>query len=374
MSRLGQRNLNPWAWWLWALGIAAAVGLTTNPVVLVLAIVVLWLTVTARRGNSPWAKTFRMYLWLAGFVVGFRVLMHVLVGMKSGSIVLMQLPAFELPSWAAGINVLGTIYAESLLFTALDGLRLGTILIAIGAANTLANPTQLVRSLPAALGEVGTAIVIALSLAPQMAEALVRVNQARQLRGDEATGLRGFRRLVIPVLQDTLDGALQLAASMDSRGYGRRALLAPRQRQVSTAVAFAGLVGLCVGVFFLLDSTLSPGWNLAVTAAGAALVALALRLEGRRATTTRYNAPEWKPAEWLVIALGAGVLAATVTTRFLNPTALSMPIYPLSALEIPLLPVVALLAASLAAFLTPAPAPAPVRTPRRSVPDATPSR
>ena len=133
------RALHPWAWWGWALGIAVAVSMTTNPLLLLIAIGVLTFVVISRRGSSPWARAFKLYLWLGAFIIIVRMVLHVLVGLKFGDHLLITLPAITLPSWAAGINLLGPIYLEGLLDAALQGLRLATMIAAIGAANSLAN-------------------------------------------------------------------------------------------------------------------------------------------------------------------------------------------------------------------------------------------
>ena len=52
------RALHPGAWWLWALGLAAAASRTTNPVPLLLLMAVTWFVVTARRGDTPWAASY----------------------------------------------------------------------------------------------------------------------------------------------------------------------------------------------------------------------------------------------------------------------------------------------------------------------------
>ena len=111
--------------------------------------------------------------------------------------------------------------AESLLAGLYDGMRLAAVIICVGAANSLANPRRLLASLPSALYEVGTAVVIALSLFPQLAESVQRVRRARRLRGDPGRGIGALRRIVVPVLEDALERSLSLAASMDARGYGR---------------------------------------------------------------------------------------------------------------------------------------------------------
>jgi len=116
------------------------------------------------------------------------------------------------------------------------------MLICLGAANALANPRRLLRSMPPALHEVSTAVVVALSLFPQLAESVVRVRRARRLRpGSGESGLRAMRMVVIPVLEDALDRSLLLAASMDSRGYGRTGDRSRRATWVTGGLLVSGL-------------------------------------------------------------------------------------------------------------------------------------
>ena len=221
MSTTLPRAVHPAAWWGWAVGMAVAVSTTNNPLLLLLALAVVALVVANRRGTSPWARAFRLYLWLGLFIVVVRVVLHVLVGLKFGEIVLFHLPEVTLPSWAAGIQLGGTVYLEGVIGAAVLGLRLAVIIACIGAANALANPKRLLRSLPSALHEIGSAVVVSVSVAPQLAESVQRVRRARQLRGDTTRGLRSVPSVALPVLEDTLERSLLLAAAMDSRGYGR---------------------------------------------------------------------------------------------------------------------------------------------------------
>ena len=64
----------------------------------------------------------------------------------------------------------------------------------VGAANALANPKRLLRAFPAALYEVGIAVVVAVTVAPQLVESVQRVRRARRLRGDAARGPAGGAR------------------------------------------------------------------------------------------------------------------------------------------------------------------------------------
>ena len=299
MSRL-PRHVHPGAWWLWALGLAVVAGLSDNPLVLGLVLVVAGLVVTSRRGTSPWARAFRLYLLLGGAVVAIRVVLYVVVGLKTGGHVLLRLPSPTLPTWAAGITLGGPVSVEGLLGAALEGLRLGTMIACVGAANALANPKRLLRALPGALAEIGTAVVVAVTVAPQLADSVQRVRRARALRGQPARGLRGVRQVALPVLQDTLDRSLLLAASMDSRGYGRRTAAVGSSRPTAAALSLGGLLGAAVGVFGVLDTEAPPcsgcrcssrAWPPPSSARGSA----AAPSPGPRTARTRGDLPSGSP-------------------------------------------------------------------------------
>ena len=177
------RDLHPVAWWVWALGLATAASFTTNPLVLLTIVGVATLVVLARRSEQPWADAFRLYVVVAVVIVVMRVLFRVLLGGGAdGGVVLLDLPEVPLPDWVLGLHLLGPVTREAVLAGLYDGLRLGTIVICVGAANALANPKRLLRSVPAALHEVGTALVVAVTVLPQLVESARRVRAAQALR------------------------------------------------------------------------------------------------------------------------------------------------------------------------------------------------
>ena len=94
---------------------------------------------------------------------------------------LFTLPSYRAPDWLAGLHVGGPVTLDGLLYTLNDSLRLAGILVCVGAANALANPRRALKSVPPALHQVSTAIVIALSVAPQLIESGQRVRRARRL-------------------------------------------------------------------------------------------------------------------------------------------------------------------------------------------------
>ncbi len=357
MSRLLPRALHPAAWWGWALGLAVAASQTTNPLLLLLTLAVAGLVVSARRGSSPWARAFRLYLWLGAAIIALRVVLHVLVGLKVGTVVVLPLPEVTLPGWAAGIQLGGTVYLEGLLGAVVQGLRLAVVIACIGAANALANPKRLLRALPGALHEIGAAVVVSVSVAPQLAESVQRVRRARRLRGDTARGLRAVPAVALPVLEDTLERSLVLAAAMDSRGYGRAGGATAAQRHATAALTLTGLLASAVGLYGVLDASTPALLGTPALLAGLTLSAAGLWLGGRRTTRTTYRPDPWRAPEWGTLAAGSAAAAAFTVLSRTDPDVLLMPLQPLAVPALPLLAVAGLLLAALPAVLTPPPPP-----------------
>ncbi len=303
------RDLHPVAWWCWAIGLAVGAASTTNPLLLLLVLAVATLCVVTCRSDQPWARSFRLYLWLGLAVVVIRVLFRILLGGNDGSPeVLFALPEIPLPDWAAGVSLLGPFSRTELLAGLYEGLRLATLLIAVGAANALANPKRLMKSLPPALYEIGTAMVVAITVVPQLADSARRVRAAQQLRGGTGGRVRGLRRHLVPILEDAFERSLSLAAGMDARGYGRAGAMTPGQRRSTGALMIVGLLGVCVGVYAFLDHTAPRLLAWPMLAVGAAAAVAGFALSGRRVRRTRYRADRWHLPE-VVVAL-SGVLVA----------------------------------------------------------------
>lgn len=311
------RDLHPLAWWGWAIGLAAAASATWNPLVLLLLVGSAALVVALRRSDQPWAGSFRLYLWLGLAIVVVRLGFRVLFGGGGVGTVLVPLPELPLPDLAAGITLLGPITLESLLAGLYDGMRLAAIVVCVGAANSLANPKRLLRSVPAALYEVGTALVVAVTLLPQLVDSVRRVRAAQALRpapseAGRGRRVRGMRRLLVPVLEDALDRSLALAAGMDTRGYGRPGAASQAQRRVTGTLMVVGLCGVCAGVYGGLDST-TPAWlGLPMLGAGVAVAVAGAVVAGRRVERTRYRPDPWRWPETVVVV---GGLAAAVLMR-----------------------------------------------------------
>ncbi|MEA5055907.1 MAG: energy-coupling factor transporter transmembrane component T [Propionicimonas sp.] len=318
--------MHPWAWWAWAVGLAVAASGTTNPLLLVLIAAAVVAVVLLRRGNAPWARSLAAYAGLAVFIIAMRLTFQVLLGAGLGSTVLFTLPEIPLPDWAAGIRLGGAVTAESLLYGFDDALRIAVMLLCVGAANALANPRQALRSVPAALYEASVAVVIALSVAPQLIESAQRVRKARRLRGRSTRGLRGLATIVIPVLGDAIDRSIALAAGMEARGFARTRR--DQSRGTLPVMLVSSSVAL-VGVFLLL----STSWAvpaLLTLAAGVAGTAWGLRRAGRRLQITHYRPQPWGLRDTGVALCGALVAVTAFALVALSPGALTPSTDPLA--------------------------------------------
>jgi energy-coupling factor transport system permease protein len=374
------RTLHPMAWWVWAIGMAVAVSRTTNPVLLLVGLAVVGIVVAHSRSDAPWARATRYYLWLALIVVAIRVLFRVLLGggTSPSDHVLLTLPQVPLPHWAAGVRLGGPVSLESTLSAAVDGLRLGCLLCCVGAANILANPKRALRVLPGALYELGVAVVVCLSVAPQLVESVQRVRRARRLRAGPRSGFRAMRGIALPVLTDALERSLALAAAMDSRGYGRTGAATPRSRRITAALLLAGMAGLSAGAYGLMDATAPRLVGLPALRGGSALCCAGLALGGRRVSRSRYRPDPWRGAEWAVA--GSGIVGAVVIVlaAAADRAGFATSFDPLVWPSLPVWGVVGLLAGAVATLAAPPPprphvtAVAATREPLVEVPAAAP--
>lgn len=332
------RELHPAAWWLWALGLAAAASRTTNPLLLAAVVIVVCLVAAGRAPHRGAAQRgLRGYIIFATVVIGVRVLFRIVLGGGGGTHVWFHLPEVPLPA-SSGIRAGGPVTFENVLGAFYDGLRLATLLVCFGAANVLANPKRLIKSAPAALHEVGVAVTVAVTVAPQLLESAARVRRARQLRGGGGKGIHVVRQVAIPVLTDALDRSLMLAAAMDARGHGRTTDVPGRTRRVSGALLLLGLCGVCIGTYALLDGTVASVLGLPAMVFGVALAGAGVVIGNQRIEVTTYRAAPWHTPEWVVAACGAVVavglfLSARLDAADLNPSAqlLQWPVLPLVA-------------------------------------------
>ncbi len=327
---------------------------TTNPLLLGLVLAVVAYVVAARRTPAPWSRSFVVFLRLGVMVVVIRLVFQILFGARMPGTTLFTLPSIPLPSWAGGVSLGGEVTLEALVTAFYQGLRMAVLLACFGAASSLASPHRLLRSLPAALYETGVAVTVAMTFAPQAVATSGEIRDARRLRGRPTRGPSAWRGLAMPVLEGALERSIALAASMDSRGYGRRGGVTSLNRRLSSIFLTVGLMFICVGLYLMFDGSQSSRLGLPVVAMGSLLLAGSMFVRGRHSARTRYRPDPWVSPEWIVSVAGGLVIAlmsvAGAWGADLNPST-----NPVVVPGLPLMAVVAIAIGLLPAFATPLP-------------------
>lgn len=347
------RALHPLAWWVWALALATAALRTTDPLLLALLVAVTWLVVAARRPNAPWARSFGTFLRFGLAIIVIRLVLQVLFGQRLPGHVVFTLPSVGLPAWAASVSLGGAVTTESLVSAFNEGLQLATLIACVGAANSLASPYRLLRAIPSVLYELGVVVTVALSFAPQTVVAAAGIRDARRLRGRPHRGVRGLRGLAVPVLEGALERSLDLAASMDSRGYGRRGDGPDGLRRAGQMATLFGALAIVVGVFGVLDSGAPVVLGFPMLGIGAVLLVASLRAAKSSSVRSRYRPDPWGTPEWLTVAAGASAVGALVAAGHVGVGGLHPDYSPLVAPALPLLPAIGIVLAALPAFVSP---------------------
>lgn len=219
---LHNRQWHPAFWWLWS-GIAATLllrfprDLWQVPTAIIIASILVF----ARSHRSSHSRrTFTFALVIALTAAIFRIFTAILIGVPMPGRTLFTLPEATLPEFLVGIRIGGPVTSQRLLSTLFEVLIFAALILAIATANSLSEPYRLIRILPRRFYGFGLALSIASSLAPRAAESIARINFAQRIRGQSLTGISRFRRSALPILEESLDRAIDLAASLESRGYG----------------------------------------------------------------------------------------------------------------------------------------------------------
>lgn len=327
--------VHPAAWWVWGLGVAAAATTTTHLVVLVIFVAAVLAVVASCADPTRRGSVFRTYLWVAGWTVAVRLVFRVVLPAGAGTGVL------RLPEVSVGPVVLfGTVTREALLGGLTGGLQLAVVILAVGAAHTLADALGLLRHAPSALAGITTALVVAVSVLPTLGRSVLDVRQAARLRGKRP----GLRRTVVPVLEGTMDRSSALAAAMESRGYGavpvpppassstaselQRPSARPSVRRLVQPVSLLGAVGVVALATYALFDASWPGWAAPALACLAVLLCVVALRTGTTVRRTVYRAERWTVRAALVAASGVvalGLLVVAVGPRVAHPGPVLLP-------------------------------------------------
>lgn len=215
------KTFHPLTWWIGAAALAMAVLLTENTIFNLLIVggvsCLVYLINRKSVERTPWSGGLWFAMKIALVIVAIRTFIGVAIGVPVPGTTLFELPILYLPDWMAGIRVGGAITQERLFFAVSEGIHIATLICIFAAATSLTSPHRLLRQMPIFIYEFGVALVITTSVLPQLVASASRIKTAQRMRGITR---RGWSGLALALLEESLARSLDLAAAMDSRGYG----------------------------------------------------------------------------------------------------------------------------------------------------------
>ena len=153
---------------------------------------------------------------------------------------------FALPD---AVPALGGPYTlEALAFGVSGGVTLATAILAAAPFSLLLEPHEVVAALPRALSRTGTAVAASMSLVPAISSSFVQVSEAQRFRGWRPRGPRSWAEVVVPVVLTSVESSLQMAESMEARGFAsgpRTSVAAPRMRGADLIVVASAVASAC---------------------------------------------------------------------------------------------------------------------------------
>jgi energy-coupling factor transport system permease protein len=229
----------------------------------------------------------------------------------------------------------GDITWEAVLWGASTALGLLCLIVAFAVLNLQVDQAQILRLTPSFVYEAGLVVSIALAFVPQMMTSAREIREAQLIRGHRIRRARDMLPLIVALLTNGLERSLQVAESMESRGYGRiRPLPAARDTLLKslTLLSMAGVLGSGFVLTYL-----GRGWlGYAGMAASAILLGGVFWAQGRRVQRTRYRRERWTWRDGAAIGASLVLLIALIAVRLVDADALQY--YPYTALLPPFLP------------------------------------
>ena len=212
--------MNSLSWWLWSIFLAAAAIRSQNTLFGLLLILLLTFVVSKYKNTNNWGNPFKLTLQLALAATLIRLFFAVLIGTPLPGKIIFSLPQLELPNWLVGIRVGGDVTQERMFSVFNESLKFAVVLIAFGAASALSSPIQVIKLISGRIYLFGVTLIISISVLPQIVHSFNRVIAARRMRGLAKLKLSNFRSIITPVLEESIERAIDLSAAMESRGFG----------------------------------------------------------------------------------------------------------------------------------------------------------
>jgi energy-coupling factor transport system permease protein len=199
-----------------------------------------------------------------------------------------------------------------------NGLLLLALLGLFAVFNRAVSATDLLRLTPRALHHLGIVVLIALTYVPETMAQCQRIREAQAIRGYEPKGWQGWRPLLIPLLINGLERAMEVAEAMVARGYG--ATDDAPQSVWRQLVMVGGLAAAFLG-WLLVFSARSWGWFL--LGLGVLSLGWLVWYNGQQVRFTQYQAHNWHRRDTIIVGLilfpFAALFLIGLDSLFYNP-------------------------------------------------------
>ena len=192
----------------WSAACLVIVLFTTNPAY---KATVLAAAITSLAAGAGWRRL-RGLLVAVVLIAAFATALN-FVSAHLGTTVL-----FNLPDQVPALG--GPYTLEALAVGVSGGLTVAAAISAAAPFSLILAPHEVMDALPSSLSRTGAAVAASLNLVPNVASSFVQVSEAQRLRGWRPRGPRSWAEVVVPVVLTSVEGSIQLAESMEARGFG----------------------------------------------------------------------------------------------------------------------------------------------------------
>ena len=296
------------AWLIWLLlGIMLAL-VTTNPLYLILILTAVFVNFRVLGRRSALVGVWWPLIKIAVILALAAALINPLL-VHEGETVLFFLPQWRLlvgpDQRIALITLGGPVTLEAFVLGITKGMGLMSTIFVFATFNILVDTSRLLRSLPKFMYQTGVVTSIAVSFVPQTMFALKEIREAQMVRGHRFRGIRDLLPLFLPLLTTGFERAMQLAESMEARGFGSRREITSGQEVTYKGLVALALVLLVAAVSWLGFGTYARWLGYVLVAVSVFLLLGVFRSMGRRVRRSRYVREIWRQRDTVLTTISA---------------------------------------------------------------------
>jgi len=316
-------------WMLWLAAALLPAMISRHPLYLTLLLLAVAVAYNTMGRRSAMATSWGVFL-KAGLALGMLSVVFNTLTVHYGDTVLFTLPRLSLRIGRVPFLQLGgDTTLEALIYGLTGALSLVAILLVFATFNVLVDHHKVLRLTPSFLYQTGMIASIAIAFVPQMVSSLQDIREAQAIRGHRFRGIRDLLPLFVPLLTTGLERAIQLAESMEARGFGGGSSgRTGRRRALHRVLIATALFGLLVAAFHF-GYFANTRWVSAIIGMSsmALLIANVLAM-GRGVKRSRYRRELWRPRDTLVTAASLASIFVVAGFWLLHVEALVFYPYP----------------------------------------------